>query len=60
MNKKNYLKPETAQTVVVCDHSLLAGSLKFDGDGESGTGTLIDSDAEGDGLSRRYSIWDED
>ena len=60
MIKKNYLKPETAQTVVICDHALLAGSFKFNDEEGTGTGSLEDDEAVGEALSRRGSVWDED
>ncbi|MBQ9645855.1 MAG: hypothetical protein IJV24_05825 [Prevotella sp.] len=58
--KKTYMTPTTTENVVAWDNEMLAGSLNFSDDGESGIGSLEDEDADGDALSRGRSIWDED
>lgn len=60
MMRKKYLRPETAQTVVACDRALLAGSLSFDDEDGTGTGSLENGDADGEALTRRSSIWNGD
>ena len=59
--KKTYMTPELTEFDIEIQQ-LMAGSdnFTFSTTGESGEGTLIDSEAEGDAMSRRGGFWDED
>ena len=59
--KKTYMTPELTKFDIEIQQ-LMAGSdnFTFSTTGESGEGTLIDNEAEGDALSRRGGFWDED
>ena len=59
--KKTYMTPELTKFDIEIQQ-LMAGSdnSSFSEGGESGEGKLIDSEAEGDAMSRRGGFWDED
>ena len=61
--KKTYMTPELTKFDIEIQQQLMAGSdnLKFSPDGQTGEGSLINSEeAEGDAMSRRGGFWDED
>ena len=60
--KKTYMTPELTKFDIEIQQQLMAGSdnFTFSTTGESGEGTLIGNEAEGDALSRRGGFWDED
>lgn len=60
MDKKQYMKPLSSVYVLNTGMAMMAGSLEFDDNNETGSGQVIDEDASGPGLSRRGNIWDDD
>lgn len=59
--KKTYMTPELTEFDIEIQQ-LMAGSdnFTFSSDGQTGEGSLNNSEAEGDALSRRGGFWDED
>lgn len=57
--KKIYIKPELNEFNIAVQQ-LMADSLTFDDENRTGSGSLIDEEAQGPGLSRQHNIWDDE
>ncbi len=57
--KKTYIKPELNEFNIAVQQ-LMADSLTFDDENRTGSGSLIDEEAQDPGLSRQHNIWDDE